>query len=101
MPNFVIAFRAPAGRALTAAEEARWPVWFDKISSQIVDPGNRVGEVRSLPVTAARALVLAGYIVVAAGNIDAAVAVAEQCPMLLQGGAVEVAAVVSADGMST
>lgn len=92
MSRYVLTFRALHGRVPTAAEEARWPVWFEKIGSQIADPGHRVGEVRRVGDPAAGPDRLAGYIVIAAENLDAAVAVAEQCPMLLQGGCVEVGA---------
>jgi hypothetical protein len=96
MGNYVLTFRAPNGRVPTAEEEARWPQWFEKIGGQITDPGNRVGQVRGAGGPE-RPDVLAGYIVISAESMDAAVAVAEGCPMLLQGGSVEVGEVIAAD----
>src|SRR5207253_6725244 len=90
MPNYVLTFRGLEGRVPTAVEEARWPEWFGKIGGQIVDPGNRVGEARAVGALESRPDALAGYIVITAEDLDAAVAVAEECPMLLQGGGVEV-----------
>ena len=100
MGNYVLTFRAPEGRVPTAEEEeARWPQWFEKIGGQITDPGNRVGQVRSAGGPE-HPDVLAGYIVISADTMDAAVAVAECCPMLQQGGSVEVGEVIPAGSAS-
>ncbi len=96
MGNYVLTFRAPKGRVPTAEEEARWSQWFAKIGGQITDPGNRVGQVRTAG-DPDRPDVLAGYIVISAESLDAAVTVAEGCPMLLQGGSVEVGELIPAD----
>ena len=96
MGNYVLTFRATKGRVPTAEEEARWPQWFEKIGGQITDPGNRVGQVRSTGGPD-RPDVLAGYIVISAGSLDAALGVAEGCPMLAQGGSVEVGELIPAD----
>lgn len=96
MTEYVLTFRAPKGRVPTAGDEARWPAWLAGISGQITDPGNRVGQVREAGGDPERPDVLAGYIVISAGSLEAAAAVAEGCPMLLQGGSVEVGEVIPA-----
>lgn len=100
MGTYVLTFRAPKGRVPTAEEEARWPQWFEKIGGQITDPGNRVGQVRSIGGDPGRADELAGYIMISATTIDDAAAVAEGCPMLLQGGSVEVGEFIPASPVS-
>ena len=96
MGNYVLSLRAPKGRVPTVEEEARWPQWLNKIGGQIVDMGalKRDGDGYFVSQVgsngAERPDVLAGYIVITADSLDAAVAVAEGCPMLLQGGTVEV-----------
>jgi hypothetical protein len=96
MANYVFTFRAPKGRVPTPEDEARWPAWFEKIGGQITDFGNRVGEVRSVGGDPARPDVLGGYILISAETIDAAVALAEGCPMLQQGGSLEVGELIPA-----
>lgn len=85
----------PRGRVPTAEDEAGWPAWLAGIGGQITDPGNRIGQVRDVG-GAHRTDVPAGYIVIAADSLDAAAAIAEGCPVLLQGGSVEVGEVIPA-----
>jgi hypothetical protein len=96
MANYVLTFRAPKGRVPAAEDEARWPAWLAGIGGQVTDPGNRIGQVRDVGGGPYRPDVLAGYIVISAGSLDAAAAVAVGCPMLLQGGTVEVGEVIPA-----
>ena len=100
MANYVLTFRAPKGSAPTAEDEARWPAWLAGIGGQITDPGNRIGQVRDVGGTPDRPDVLAGYIVISATSLDAAAAVADRCPVLLQGGSVEVGEVIPAGSAS-
>jgi hypothetical protein len=94
--QYVFAFRGPVGRSLTAEEEARWPTWFEDIKDSIADFGNRVGQVREVGGDGRRADELGGYIVINADSLDAAAALAGGCPILRQGGSVEVGEFVSA-----
>ena len=63
--------------------------WFDELSDNVVDRGNPVFERTTLgdcgPET-----VLGGYTLIAADNLDAAGALAANCPMLAGAGGVEV-----------
>jgi len=96
MANYVLTFRGRPGRTVTAEEEARWPAWFGQIGASIADMGNRVGQARSVGYDGQRDDVLSGYIVITAADFDAAVAVARGCPILQQGGSLEVGEIVPA-----
>ena len=96
MASYVLTFRGQPGRTTTAEEEARWPAWFGQISASITDMGNRVGQVRSVGYHGERDDVLSGYIVITADSLDAAVATAQGCPILQQGGSLEVGEIVPA-----
>jgi hypothetical protein len=97
MGNYVLAFRAAKGQMPSPEEEAHSPQWFEKIGGQISDPGNRVGEVRAVGAGSEPSDELSGYIVINAETIDGAAA-AKGCPMLLQGGSVEVGELIPAGG---
>lgn len=91
MSKYVLSFRADGGRKATPDQEAAWGQWFQEIGSTIADFGSRVGQVRSLGNGGAKGgNVLAGYVVINADSIDDAVTVANGCPGLQYGGAVEV-----------
>jgi len=96
MTNYVLTFRAQPGRTPTAEQEASWPAWFSQIGTSIADMGNRVGQARSVGYQGERDDVLSGYIVVTAADFDAAVALAQGCPILQQGGSLEVGEIVPA-----
>ena len=96
MANYVLTFRGRPGRTPTAEEEARWPAWFGQIGASIADMGNRVGQARSVGYHGERDDALRGYIVITAADFDAAVEVANGCPVLQQGGSLEVGEIVPA-----
>jgi hypothetical protein len=90
MANFVLSFRGQEGRAVSAGEEAEWGTWFGEIGGSIADFGHRVGRVRALGDGPGDHSALAGYVVIAAADLDAAVELAKGCPGLRHGGGVEV-----------
>jgi hypothetical protein len=90
MSNYVLSFRGQSGRTVTADEESAWGQWFQEIGGSIVDFGHRVGRVSALGAGRADGNALTGYVVVAAGDLDAAVALAKGCPGLRSGGGVEI-----------
>ncbi len=93
MSKFVLSFRAPKSRTLTAAQEAAWGEWFGQIRGRIADFGNRVGEASPLGNVGADTT-LGGYTVIDADDLESAVALAKGCPGLQHGGGVEVGAIV-------
>lgn len=94
--KYVLSFRGRVGRRLSAEEEARWPTWFEQINDSIADLGSRVGQVREVGDGAGRSDALSGYIMINADSLDAAATVAAGCPILQQGGSVEVGELVEA-----
>ena len=74
-----------------------WGAWFGTLGDQVIDQG--------LPTHGATAVgecgagsVPSGYSVVEAENLEAAVAIAERCPALAEGGGVQVGAAVHLPG---
>jgi hypothetical protein len=90
MANFVLSFRSQQGRTVSADEEAEWGAWFGEIGGSVADFGHRVGRVCALGDAAADHSALAGYVVITATDLEAAVELAKGCPGLRHGGGVEV-----------
>jgi len=82
------------GGAMAQTDEERqavmaaWGQWFGTLGSAIVDPGNPCGESRSLGATSGAGLT--GYTVLSADSLDAATELATGCPVLTNGGGVEI-----------
>jgi len=97
MERYLIVFRgAPEGKVGAAPREpGRWAAWFDALGADLVDRGALAAAAVEVP---SRLLgpkestsSLHGYAVVAAADFDAAVRLAERCPIFDEGGAVEIA----------
>ena len=92
MPHFLFAYlggKMPETQQETEAEIASWQGWFDSICASIVDPGNPVGESRTVSdggvVDDGGPNPLSGYTIVIADDIDEAVQMASRCPILGHG----------------
>ncbi|MCG8443041.1 MAG: hypothetical protein MI723_14650 [Caulobacterales bacterium] len=74
---------------------AKWRAWFETLGAAVVDGGNPVGE--STTVFADRVVgdgganPASGYSLIAASDMNDAVAKAKGCPLLEAGGSVEIA----------
>jgi hypothetical protein len=88
VPTYVIVNRAPTDYAGSAEAAEAWAAWFGSLGSSLVDRGNPVFARHTLGDRTGTEL--GGYTLVTAENLDAAVALAQECPMLAEGGAVEV-----------
>jgi hypothetical protein len=86
----VLSCRGHQVRSVNTDEEAEWGAWFGEIGGSVADFGHRVGHVRALGDGPADHSALAGYVVINAAGLDAAVEVARGCPGLRHGGRVEV-----------
>jgi hypothetical protein len=84
----VIINRAPTGYAGSAKAADAWNAWFDSLGGNLADRGNPVFARRMLGDCTGTEL--GGYTLVTADDLDAAVELARDCPMLAAGGAVEV-----------
>lgn len=99
MANYVVAFRGQPDRVPAAGEEQAWGAWFGSLGPAVVDSGHRVGQVRTLDprdAGSSQSMVLTGYVVLEAYDLEAAAAMASGCPGLNSGASVEVAETVDA-----
>lgn len=101
MPKFLYVYRG--GKKPESPEEgekvmAKWGAWFQDMGAAVADGGGPVG--MSKTVTSGSVTdnggsnPASGYTVVTADNIDGAIALAKGCPILEDGGNVEVAEVI-------
>jgi len=99
MPKYVFAYHG--GKPPETPEEgekvmAQWGAWFEKLGTAIADPGNPVGQSHTVSRSGVTAdggsNPLSGYTLVNADSYDAAIEMAKDCPMVVDGsGSVEVA----------
>ena len=98
MPKFIFVYHG--GKKPESPEEgakvmAAWQTWFGQMGDAVVDGGNPVGLSKTVHVGGVDdnggANPVAGYTLISAADMDAAVAHAKNCPMLADGGSVEVA----------
>ena len=96
MAKFVLTYSGGSGMPETEAEQAQvmetWGAWFGQLGDAVVDGGNPFAGSK---VVAADGSVsdggnLGGYSILSADGMDAAVAMAQGCPVLSGGGSVEV-----------
>lgn len=90
MSTFVFAYRMPPdfkpGRPDVVGS---WSSWFESMGPGLIELGKPVfarGAAGSCPSET----VLGGYSIISAENLDAALAIAQGCPALAEGGGVEV-----------
>ncbi len=93
MSNYLFAYRGGGGMAETdearEAAMAAWGSWFGELGQAVVDPGNPFGPSTSIG-DGAPATALTGYSVIACDSLDAASELAKSCPVLANGGSVDV-----------
>lgn len=96
MANYLLAY---TGGSMAQTDEAReaamaaWGAWFGKLGSAVVDPGNPFGPSVSVGASGANGAAqsgVTGYSVISADNLDAAAALVEGCPVIANGGGVDV-----------
>jgi hypothetical protein len=97
MAKYLLAYTgggAPDSEEAQAAVMAAWTGWFEKLGAAIVDPGNPCGPSATVAsdgaVSEGGKAGLTGYSIVNADDLDAATAMAKECPVLNDGGSVEV-----------
>jgi hypothetical protein len=89
MSTYLFTFRAPADYAPTPGTFDAWAAWQVKLGARLKDRGNPGFAAAALGASAAETT-LGGYSLVRAGSLQAAVALAGDCPLLGHGGAVEI-----------
>lgn len=98
MPKYLLAYHGggmPEGEEAQAKEMAAWGAWFEQLGGAVVDGGNPVGQAKTLTSPSAStdgggANPITGYSVLQADSLQAAVKLAQGCPILKSGGTVEV-----------
>ena len=83
----------PGNEAEQKKQMENWIAWFGVLGESIVDPGNPFGPSKSVSangVSNAGATGLNGYTLVNAINLDAAVELAKGCPIISDGGFVDI-----------
>jgi hypothetical protein len=98
MGNYLLAFHG-GGIPKAEAEKARvmqaWTNWFGELGDAVVDPGNPVGQEKTVSsdgsVSAGGgANAVTGYTIIRAADLDDAVRLAAGCPIRASGGSIEV-----------
>ena len=98
MANFLLLYHG--GHMPESPEEGvkvmkAWADWFETLGEALVDGGNPTSQAKTIntngSVTASGPSSSSGYSVIAADNIDHAVRLAKDCPVLAGGVSIEVA----------
>jgi hypothetical protein len=98
MTKYVFSFRVPSDYAPGAETAAEWQAWFGGLGSALVDVGNAVTDYASLGEVGGSDSRMIGYSVVSAEDMDSALALAKDCPLMRVGGGVEVGPVLEVAG---
>ncbi|MDN4052181.1 hypothetical protein QPK32_03770 [Massilia sp. YIM B02763] len=97
MDRFLIVYRGAADGSKDAPPRAPggWRDWFARLGDAVVDPGSLAAAAVEIPNRLLgpkeSTSSLSGYAVVQAVDFNAAVALAEACPIFDEGGSVEIA----------
>jgi hypothetical protein len=98
MANYVFSFRVPSDYAPHAGTAAEWQAWFGGLGPALVNVGNAVTDYASLGEVGGSDSRMVAYSVVSAADLDSALALARDCPVMRVGGGVEVGPVMEAAG---
>ena len=99
MAKYVFGYHGGKGMPETAEEQeqlmAAWGAWFETLGPAVLDGGNPFGPAKTVAsdgsvTDGGGANPLGGYSIVDAPSLDAAVDMAKGCPVLENGGNVEV-----------
>jgi hypothetical protein len=90
MANYVISFRVPSDYKPAAETPKEWQAWFGALGDSLVDVGRAVTEYASAGEVGGSGSRFVAYSVVAADDLDSALAMAKECPVMRVGGGVEV-----------
>ena len=100
MPDYMLAHHGgsmPESQAEIDREMAAWGAWMEKYHANMKDPGNPVGKSKTITKDGVEdhggANPMAGYTIITADDMDAAVAIARECPSV-NSGSIEIAQIV-------
>jgi len=98
MAKYLLAFHG-GGVPETEEEQAQvmaaWEAWMGSLGEAMVDPGNAVGQAKTISAEGSISVgggvnPVTGYTLVNAADIDEAVSLAKGCPIFESGGSIEV-----------
>ena len=98
MAKYVFSYRVPSDYAPTAETPTEWQAWFGTMGSALVSVGHAVTDYASLGEVGGSESRMIGYSVVSAEDMDCALALAKDCPVMRVGGGVEVGPVMEVAG---
>jgi hypothetical protein len=98
MTKYVFSYRVPSDYAPHAGAAAEWQAWFGGLGLALVDVGNAVTDYASVGEVGGSDSRMVAYSVVSAEDMDSALALAKDCPVMRVGGGVEVGPVMEAAG---
>ena len=90
MAKYVFSFRVPSGYRPNAGTATEWQAWFGGLGSALADVGHAVTDYASLGEVGGSGSRMVAYSVVSAEDMDSALALAKDCPVIRVGGGVEV-----------
>jgi YCII-related domain len=90
MNTYLLVHRHPHNYVGSPDTPAAWEAWFKELGDALVDLGNPVLGDRSTAGEAGTVLPLGGYTIIDADNLEEATRLASGCPIIQDGGAVEV-----------
>ena len=97
MATYVLAYkggRMPETDAERDAQMAAWGGWFQNLGAAVVDAGNPFGPSKAVDgygtISDGAPSALTGYTILTSDSIDAAAKLATGCPILSNGGSLEV-----------
>jgi hypothetical protein len=99
MSNYLLAYHGggmPQSDQARAQANAAWGQWYKQLGSAVVDGGNPVGQTMMVSPDGSTKSgggpnPISGYTIIAANNMSDAVKISQGCPVLANGGSVEVA----------
>jgi hypothetical protein len=97
MAKYLLAYKGGAMARTEAEQQAAmeaWGGWFGSLGDAVVDPGNPFGPSKGVGTDGSAQdggpSGLTGYSVLKADSLDAATGLTKECPVLANGGTVEV-----------
>lgn len=97
MGKYLLAYRGGTMAETEEAQQAQlaaWGAWFGKLGDAVADPGAPFGPSAAISssgaVSDAVSSGLTGYSVIEADSLDAATGHAKDCPLLADGGSIDV-----------
>ncbi len=104
MPNFLLAYHGggvPQDEEAEVAMLEAWSEWMANNAEALLDIGTPVGDSRTIAsdgtVSATMDNQITGFAIIEADDVDAALEIARSCPVLAEGGSIELSELADMD----